>query len=148
MPLTVQATPPTHCDEGGSNCGPFDMDDDEQLLDKEIEQQQPKRKRGSSQWMETAASALSELAKEAKASPSKNDEWEIFGRDVANSIRAINKVDLQRRIKFAIQSTIFQMTEQAQTLVPQQVPQPSTQHSNPYICFNTYQENGTTYHTL
>ena len=40
------------------------------------------------------------------------------------------------------------MTEQAQPLVPPQAPQPSTQHSNPDICYNTYQEYGATYHTL
>ena len=97
--------------------------------------------------MEAAASALSKLAKGAKSSPKKIDEWEVFGRDVANSIHAINSVDLQRRVKFAIQSAIFQTTEQAQPSVPQ-VPQPSTHASNPYICFNTYQENGPTYHTL
>ena len=45
--------------------------------------------------METAASTLSELTKEANPLPCKNDEWEIFGRDVANSMYAINKVDLQ-----------------------------------------------------
>ena len=60
---SFQATVSNH------NCGPFDMNDDEQLLVKEIEQQQPMQKRGSSHWMETAASTLSELTKEAKSSP-------------------------------------------------------------------------------
>ena len=146
MPFTVEATPPPNCGEGGSKSDPFDLGDDVELIEKQVEQP-PKRKRGSSQWMETAASALSDHAKGAKSSPKKNNEWEVFGRDVANSIRAINSVGLQRRVKFAIQSAIFQTTEQARPSVPQ-VPQPSTHASNPYICFNTFQENDPTYHTI
>ena len=75
VPLAVQPTLPPHCDESGSNNDPFDMGDDGQLFDREVEQQPPKRKRGKSQWMETAALALSELGKGAKPSPTKNDEW-------------------------------------------------------------------------
>lgn len=60
--------------------------------------------------METAASALSELAKGA-ASSGMEDEWEIFGKDVANSIRALDNKDLQRWVKFAVQSAIFQATD-------------------------------------
>lgn len=37
----------------------------------------------------------------------------IFGRDVANSIRAIKSEDLQHRAKFVVQTAIFQTTEHA-----------------------------------
>ena len=54
-------------------------------------------------WMETAATALTELAKDAN---NKEDEWVVYRRDVANSLSLQNK-DLQHRVKFSIQSTIF-----------------------------------------
>ena len=44
------------------------------------EPQHPKKTKKAS-WMETAASALTELAKGADH---KEDEWDVFGRDVAN----------------------------------------------------------------
>ena len=45
--------------------------------------------------MDTAASALSEQAKGAASSSKEDDEWDIFGRVVANSIRAIKSEDQQ-----------------------------------------------------
>lgn len=63
--------------------------------------------------MDTKASALSELAKGAASSSKEDDEWDIFGRDVANSIRAIKSEDLQHRAKFVVQTAIFQTTEHA-----------------------------------
>ena len=102
--------------------------------------------------METAATTLTDLVKGAKAPSSVNDEWEIFRKDVANSIWAIKNVELQRYVKFATQSSaIFQTTQQAnqplQAIQPQQASQ-GAQGSSPYICFNTFQDNGATYHTL
>ena len=39
------------------------------------------------------------------------DEWDIFGKDIANLLRNLGDKDLQRRVKFAVQSDIFQTTE-------------------------------------
>lgn len=123
--------------------GNDDPDELEPDISPQAEQQQqpPKRKRPNAQWMETAASALNELAKGAK--PPSIDEWDVFGKDVANSIRAISNAALQRRVKFAVQSAIFQTIEQEQlkNASPACV-------SAPFISFNTYQDNGNTYHTL
>ena len=49
---------------------------------------QGKRKKNA-QCMDTAASALSELAKGAASSSKEDDEWDMFGRDDANSTCAI-----------------------------------------------------------
>lgn len=57
--------------------------------------------------LESAASALNEIAK----SSSTEDHWDVFGKDVANSLRSLPNKDLQRQVKFAIQSAIFQTTE-------------------------------------
>lgn len=46
VPFTVEATPPPSCGEGGFKSDPFDLGDDERLIDKQVEQP-PKRKRGS-----------------------------------------------------------------------------------------------------
>ncbi|XP_068690993.1 uncharacterized protein [Montipora foliosa] len=59
--------------------------------------------------LESATSALNQLAKNAASAP--EDEWDIFGKDVASSIRHLGDKDLQRRVKFAVQSAIFQATE-------------------------------------
>ena len=92
--------------------------------------------------METAATALNELAKGAKVPEKVDDEWDIFGRDVANSIRGINNNDLRRRLKYNIQSAIFQTTEQEHNpQAPQHMP------SSSYV-FNTFTENGPTYHSF
>lgn len=69
-----------------------------------------KRKQPSdSHFLHSATSALNQVAKNAASAP--DDEWEIFGKDVANAIRGVADKDLQRRVKFAIQSAIFQATE-------------------------------------
>ena len=94
--------------------------------------------------MDTAASALSEIAKGAASTSKEDDEWDTFGRDVANSIRAIKSEDLQRRAKFAVQTAIFQTTEHA---MQQQACQPATT-SNLYTYFNTYEGHGTNYHNF
>ncbi len=84
--------------------------------------------------METSATALTELAKGAKARPIVNDECDIFGKDVANSVQAINNVQLQRHVKFyfILRNVIYQ----------------AAQTSDPFICFNTFQDNGVSYHKL
>ena len=102
------------------------------------------KKRKKVPWMETAATALSELAKEAKESKEttssnlakEEDEWDVFGRDVANSIRALGNSDWQRRVKFAVQTAIFQTTEQ--------------QRAPPHYAAYNVQENngGLNYHNL
>ena len=71
----------------------------------------PKRRKRSSgstdsPFLESAATALNRIA---TGSSSDDDEWDVFGRDVANSLRGLS--DQQRRVKFAIQSAIFQSTE-------------------------------------
>ena len=67
----------------------------------------PRRKRKNSEanrWMETAANALTQLTNHED---DEQDEWDIFGKDVANSLRALKNPDWQRRAKFAIQTAIF-----------------------------------------
>ena len=60
----------------------------------------PKRKRSSdSPFLESAATALNKIAK--GASSDNEDEWDTFGKDVANSLRGLTDKDLQRRVKFA-----------------------------------------------
>ena len=72
-----------------------------------------KKKQQSQSWMDTATSPLSELAKGAAV---QEDGWDVFGRDVANSIRAIDSKKSQRRVKFAVQTAIFQAsTSQIET---------------------------------
>ena len=78
----------------------------------------PKRKRKNSEgnrWMETAANALTQLTNQED----EQDEWDIFGKDVANSLRALKNPDWQRRAKFAIQTAIYQVTEKARHPVSQ-----------------------------
>ena len=73
----------------------------------------PKRKRKNSEgnrWMETAANALTQLTNQED---DEQDEWDIFGKDVANSLRGLKNPDWQRRAKFAVQTAIFQATEKA-----------------------------------
>lgn len=57
--------------------------------------------------LKSATSTLNQLAKNAVSAP--EDEWDIFGKDVA--IRHLGNKDLQRRVKFVVQSAIFQATE-------------------------------------
>lgn len=75
-----------------------------------------KRKRSSeeNEWMKTAASALTKLSQD---NDDQQDEWDVFGVDVANSLRAINSPEWQRRAKFAVQSAIFQAAEKARCTV-------------------------------
>lgn len=98
----------------------------------------PKRKKSKIiPWTETAASALNELAKGSGSH--EEDEWEIFGRDVANSLRSLQNVELQRRAKFAVQTAIFQSS---QTAVPQPILHPTTM---PYNLMSTYQNSDNQY---
>ena len=76
----------------------------------------PKRKRSSdSPFLESAATALNKIAKGAS---SDEDEWDTFGKDVANSLRGLTDKDLQRRVKFAVQSAIFQTSEPRRPTYP------------------------------
>ena len=103
-----------------------------------------KKKKRNEQWMDTAASALSELAKGAASSSIEDDEWDVFGKNVANSLRAIKSEDLQRRANCAVQTAIFQTTEHA---MQQQASQPAAA-SNLYTCINAYEGHGTNYHNF
>ena len=104
-------------------------DDDDDILDKELYATEtastssetsseaagahPKRRKKSSEdnhWMETAANALTHLSNQED---DELDELDIFGKDVANSLRALNNPDWQRRAKSAVQTAIFQVTEKA-----------------------------------
>ena len=116
-----------------SSTGDLDEADHETSPHTATISQQPRKKKRNVQWMDTAASALIELAKGAASSSKEDDEWGIFGRDVANSICAIKSEQLQRRAKFAVQTAIFQTTEHA---MQQQTCQPATA-SNLHTCFNT-----------
>ena len=90
--------------------------------------------------METAATALSELAKGTLSRPKQEeDEWDVFGRDVANSIRSLGNVHWQQRVKFAVQSAIFQGTEQARHMTTSA----SDLHSgfnNPHDAFGVFKK--------
>ncbi|XP_068678679.1 uncharacterized protein [Montipora foliosa] len=97
------------------------------------EPEHPKKKKRTS-WMETAATALTELATDAD---NKEDEWDVFGRDVANSLRSLQNKDLQRRVKFSIQSTLFQASESVDFRQPVQ-PQADYIHNNNYFGSYTY----------
>lgn len=122
----------------------FEASDDEQSLQSldlistpQNETVHPKRKR-KIPWMEKAASALADLAKgAANETPSndekKEDEWDMFGRDVAHTIRGLGNTDWQRRVKFAIQTAIFQTVEEQRSLAQQQAAN--------YNYFNNRQEN-------
>ena len=78
-----------------SNLESVTVDDDESSETTESERsilsEEPlypkKAKKAELPWMETAATALSELAKGTLSSPKQEeDEWDVFGRDVANSM--------------------------------------------------------------
>ena len=75
----------------------------------------PKRRKRSgstdSPFLESAASALNKIAK--GSSSDGDDEWDVFGRDVANLLRGLSDKDQQRREKFAIQSARLRSTEPA-----------------------------------
>ena len=104
----------------------------------------PKRaKKTELPWMETAATALNKLAKGTLSSPKQEeDEWDVFGGDVANSIRSLGNVHWQRRVKFAVQSAIFQGTEQARPM--------TTSASDLHYGFNNPHDNSDalSYHRL
>ena len=74
--------------------------------------------------MKIAASALTKLTQDSDAP---HDEWDVFGMDVASSLRALKNPDWKRRAKFAVQSAIFQATEKARsTFSASTVPSVST----------------------
>ena len=60
--------------------------------------------------MESATDALQDLAKGALR-PGKIDEWDDFGKDIANTIRGLDTKSLQRKAKFAVQQVLFQVPE-------------------------------------
>ena len=100
----------------------------------------PKRKR-KVPWMEKAAAALSDIAKNVSECPTtavSDDEWDVFGRDVANTLRGIESKDCQRRVKFAIQTATFQTIEQQQSMT----------YPVRYNNYSNRQESNLTYHDL
>ena len=100
----------------------------------------PKRKR-KVPCMEKAAAALSGIAKNVSECPTtavSDDEWDVFGRDVANTLRGIESKDCQRRVKFAIQTAIFQTIEQQQSMT----------YPVRYNNYSNRQESNFTYHDL
>jgi hypothetical protein len=56
--------------------------------------------------LQSAITALNQLGKSAESATV--DQWDIFGKDVASSIQALGNKDSQRKVKFAVQSAIFQ----------------------------------------
>jgi len=78
-----------------------------------------RKKSGDNSFLETAANALRDLA-QASSTEEVEDEWDIFGKDVANSLRNLGDRNLQRKVKFAVQSAIFQATEPPMTAFHQQ----------------------------
>ena len=74
--------------------------------------QPPKKKKLTATWMETAANTLSNL----ENSSTTEDEWDIFGKDVANSIRSLRSVHLERKAKFAVQQVLFKVSDSATAL--------------------------------
>ena len=80
----------------------------------------PKRKR-KVPWMEKAAAALSDIARNVNECPTTavrdDNEWNVFGRDVANTLRGIEKAKVAREeSNFAIETAIFQTIEQQQSM--------------------------------
>ena len=61
-----------------------------------------KRKRGP-QWMENAATALANLASTAQEV---EEEWDIFGKDVAMTIRNMD-VAQRKKAKFSVQQALY-----------------------------------------
>ena len=62
----------------------------------------PRRKSNNSEgnrWTETAANALTQLTNQED---DEQDEWDIFGKDVANSLRALKNPDWQRRANYSL----------------------------------------------
>ena len=86
--------------------------------------------------METAAIALTALTKDAD---NKENEWDVFGRDLANSLRSLQNKDLQRRVKFSIQSTLFQASESVDFRQPVQ-PQAGYIHNNYFGSYKDSQQ--------
>ena len=78
-----------------------------------------RKKSGDNSFLETAANALRDLA-QASSTEEVEAEWDIFGKDVANSLRNLGDRNLQRKVKFAVQSAIFQATEPPMTAFHQQ----------------------------
>ena len=68
----------------------------------------------------------------------RDDEWDVFSRDVANTLRGIESKDCQRKVKFAIQTAIFQTGEQQQV----------TTYPMWYNNYSNRQESNLTYHDL
>ena len=70
--------------------------------------------------MEKAAAALSDIARNVNECPTTavrdDDEWNVFGRDIANTLRGIESKSCQRRVKFAIETAIFQTIKQQQSM--------------------------------
>ena len=116
----VAVNRPTYSNFAPSNPNNTDKDMLENP-DKDLEMisSHPKRRKSSSDntWMETAPKALSHLATES----TQEDEWDVFGKDIANSIRGLGRPEWQRRAKFAIHSLIFKISEQAHQSYTSQV---------------------------
>ena len=78
-----------------------------------------RKKSGDNSFLETAANALRDLA-QASSTEEVEDEWDIFGKGVANSLRNLGDRNLHGKVKFAVQSAIFQATEPPMTAFHQQ----------------------------
>lgn len=108
----ISPTPDTSVFDTSSNDNKENMAEGSSVLpvvtqDKKLDQHPTKKRRVA--WMETAANALNELAK--GATTEQEDEWGTFGKDVANSIRALGSAHLQRKAKFAVQQALFHVSD-------------------------------------
>lgn len=99
--------------ESGANEEQLENDDiDDTASENSVNSTSSGRKRKASNdspFLESATSALNQLTKNAASA--QEDQWDIFGKDVASSLRGLEDKDLQRRVKFAVQTAIFQATE-------------------------------------
>ena len=68
--------------------------------------------------MESAAASAS-LENLASSAQAIEDEWELFGREVASTVRNLEPKSLQRRATFAVQQTLFTVFEGGTGVMPQ-----------------------------
>ena len=93
-----------------SSCGNLseDLEDDSGSLSATPPANFPKRKKNKTiPWTEKPALALDVMVKES-TEYSEEDEWDVFRKVVANSLRSLQNIEVRCRVKFAIQIAIFQ----------------------------------------
>ena len=117
MPTLPQSPAPSEVSQGSAEDTECSLDDRDVSILKASKSPegsgiQRKRKRSTPHWMGSAAAALENLASIAQAM---EDEWE----ELASTIRNLEPKSLQRRAKFAVQQTLFTVSEGGTGVMPQ-----------------------------